>query len=105
MTIVTEGAGLRVSYQIQIWKRAHLRYPYIPTPVGNGMKIDENGNLEYDWTEGDILPQESIHILLENALDTDNDDDEENIRVASLSDITYDDGDDDFEDNSTALTN
>ena len=33
------------------------------------------------------------------------DNDEENIRVASLLDIIYDDGDDDFEDNPAALTN
>ena len=45
----------------------HLPYPDIPTPVGHGWKIDENGDLEYDWTEGDIFPQEMIDILSENA--------------------------------------
>ena len=55
------------------------------------------------WT--DILPQELVEILSENALDTDSDDDEENIRVTSLLNIIYDDGDDDFEDNCTALAN
>ena len=43
--------------------------------------------------------------MSENALDTVSDDDEENIRVSSLLDIIYDDGDDDFEDNSTVLAN
>ena len=95
---------LRVNYQIQEWKRAHSPYPDIPTPFGHVWKIDENGDLEYGWPEGDILPQELIDILSENAIDTDSDDDEENIRVASLSDIIYDDGDDDFED-ATALAN
>ena len=43
--------------------------------------------------------------MSDNALDTDSDEDEENIRVASLLDIIYDDGDDDFENTSTALAN
>ena len=59
------------------------------------MKIDEDGNLEYDWTECDL-----IDILSENALDTDSDYDEENIRATSLSDIIYDDGYYDFENSS-----
>ena len=40
--------------------------------------------------------------LSENAIDTD---DDEDIRVASLLDIIYDNGDDDFEENSTAPSN
>ena len=42
--------------------------------------------LEYDWTVGGILLQVFIDTMYENALDTDND--EENVQVSSLADTT-----------------
>ena len=59
---------------------------------------------ESAYTERDILPQELIDILSENAIDTDSDDDEENMWPAYRTSSTMTEIDD-FEDNSTALAN
>jgi hypothetical protein len=91
---------LRVNYQTRIWKNAHLPHPDIPSPVGHGWRLDETGNLTYEWTRGDIMPQELVDILSESAPDAnDTDDEEDNIQVNSLADVIYDDDDDADDDN------
>ena len=40
-----------------------LLYPDIPTPPAYRWMVDENGKLEYNLTEGNILLQEFIYIL------------------------------------------
>ena len=43
----------RANYQCAIWKRALLPQPSVPSPVGKGWKITEDG-LSVDWM--DLLP-------------------------------------------------
>ena len=57
----------------------------------------------WNLTVGDFLLQEFIDNMSENALDTDNDDEIE--QVTNLANIIYNDGFADAEDNSTALIN
>ena len=40
--------------------------PDIPGPVGHGWAMDDSGNLTYDWTNGEIMPQEIIGIICES---------------------------------------
>ena len=43
----------RVNYQCAIWERALLPQPSVPSPVGKGWKMTEDG-LSVDWME--LLP-------------------------------------------------
>jgi len=54
---------LRVNYQTFIWRHSHQAFSDIPSPVGNGWKMDDDGNLSIEWTDGDVLPQQLVDIL------------------------------------------
>ena len=58
----------RANYQAMIWNNSLERYPEIPSPVGHGWVLDESGKLNYDWTKGDIMPQELVDIICETEL-------------------------------------
>ena len=62
---------LRINYQINARKNKRLPYPAIHTPAEYRWYVDNNGDLEYDRTEGYILPHRLIGILYENAFDSD----------------------------------
>ena len=58
------------------------------------------GNLIYDWTKGDIMPQELIDIISETELGeenelTDGDEDGETEENDNMNDYIFDDSDDD----------
>ena len=40
----------RANYQALIWNNSLERYPDIPSPVGHGWLLDEEGKLGYHWT-------------------------------------------------------
>ena len=65
----------RANYQALVWNTAHDNFPDIPSPFGHGWTKDEHGSLEYQWTEGDILPQELADIVSDYASCDDDDDD------------------------------
>ncbi|GFN74406.1 hypothetical protein PoB_000091200 [Plakobranchus ocellatus] len=64
----------RANYQAMIWKRATESHPYVPAPVHNGWKF-ENDSLVIDWGE-EMFPREITDVLEDN-LGSDIDDDME----------------------------
>ena len=53
----------RVTYQVAIWKRAHVTKPDVPNPSrGHGWILKDNV-LEPMWTSGNILPQQMVDIV------------------------------------------
>jgi hypothetical protein len=80
----------------------------IPSPVGNGWKLDDDGDLSIEWTAGDVLPQKLIDILAsteteqsssETSQRSDNEpfelDIEEDDEVDNIIDMIFDDDQDD----------
>ena len=53
----------RANYQAFIWKHAHENLLQVPEPNGNGWCVDDSGNLQIDWLEGDVLPQSIVDII------------------------------------------
>ena len=54
----------RVNYQVARLKRSHIKVPVIPFPApDHGWVTSDDGVLEPEWTEGDILPQELVDIV------------------------------------------
>jgi hypothetical protein len=70
---------VRANYQSLIWKAALVPYATTPGPIGNGWTKDENENLTFHWTEGNILPPELLDILsaIPDDEDSQNSDDED----------------------------
>ena len=81
---------LRSNYQAYIWNRSQEQYPDIPSPDGNGWKVNERGELEIDWVKGDILPRELLDILPEEDVDSEDIDMDTEIEINNLDDIIYD---------------
>ena len=54
----------RANYQAYIWRNSHNQFVNIPSPVNNGWKLDEAGDLIVDWTSGDVLPQQLVDLLM-----------------------------------------
>ena len=54
----------RANYQTYIWKHSHIPYVNLPSPVDNGWKLAESGDLIVDWTSGDIMPQQLVDLLV-----------------------------------------
>ena len=80
---------LRANYQALIWNSADKAYQEIPSPDGHGWKLDEIGNISFEWTKGEILPNELIDILSNS---TDGEVEEEDIEMGvSLDDVVFDD--------------
>ena len=88
------------NYQALVLNSTQDCFPDIPEPIGHGWAIDDMGNLIYDWTKGDIMPQELIDIISEtesgeeNEL-TDGDKDGETEENDNMNDYIFDDSDDD----------
>ena len=54
----------RANYQALIWYMADHAAPNIPSPDGHGWEVID-GQLEIKWTEGDLLPQELVDVLVD----------------------------------------
>ena len=90
----------RANYQALVWNSAQDCFPDIPEPIGHGWAIDDMGNLIYDWTKGDIMPQELIDIISETESGEENeltngDEDGETEENDNMNDYIFDDSDDD----------
>ena len=60
----------RVNFQVCIWKRAHERYPEIPSPLDHGFYINaESDKLEPLWFDGDVIPKVLVDVLAEEEID------------------------------------
>ena len=56
----------RVNYQAYIWKHAHIPQLELPSPIGCGWKLDQEGHFIVDWIEN-ALPQQFVEVLTESA--------------------------------------
>jgi len=55
--------ALRANYIAYTWKQAHVTHPDIPSPLGLGWTRDAEGVLATQWSQGDIMPQDLLHVL------------------------------------------
>ena len=77
--------------------------------------LDESGKLNYDWTKGDIMPQEIVDIICETELeeerevsddseDSDNEDgyydetETDSVEIDNMVDVLFEESDDEDED-------
>ena len=58
----------RVNYQCLIWNRAGMTYPSLPEPEDSNGWILCDGMLQCKWTDGDMLPQELVDLIVEQAV-------------------------------------
>ena len=66
---------LRANYQAFIWRHAHIAKPNLPPPDGCGWIKDMDGNLQVDWFDGDMMPQDMADIVeTVNNVQTESDD-------------------------------
>lgn len=56
----------RANYQAMIWRQASQARPDLPSPDENGWVQTDNGTLEIDWCDGQILPSEIVDILADS---------------------------------------
>ena len=78
---------MRANYQARIWRLSVEAYPDLPSPYDSGRR-NENGNIEINWCDGEILPHELVDIVTK-----DNDDkemDEDNYNEPTADQILYD---------------
>ena len=54
----------RANYQAYIWTHAHIATIRLPSPVGCGWKLNEDGTIAVDWIK-DALPQPVVEVLSE----------------------------------------
>ena len=99
---------LRANYQSYIWKHSHLPYAHIPSPIGNGWCLDEDGYMCIDWTKGDIMPQKLVDVLASTDPDYDpgsketnydyepfENEIEEDYKIDNILDVIFDDDEND----------
>lgn len=66
----------RANYQALVWKEStNAYYPDLPSPEEHGWKINSNGDIDYNWCGGDIIPQELVDILSTNEPESNDSDD------------------------------
>ena len=82
--------ALRVNYQALIWDRAVYPMPDIPSPHDHGW-MNQSGELVYQWTDDQMVPDELASLVIEHGLC--DEDDDENDLIEKLHD-QKDDGDD-----------
>jgi hypothetical protein len=54
---------MRANYQAFLWEHAHIQFPEVKSPEGLGWFKVIDGALQIDWTDGDIMPQDTLTIL------------------------------------------
>ena len=89
----------RANYQTLLLNSTQERFPDIPEPIGHGWTTDDKGKLTYDWTYGDIMPQELTDIIGETELGeenvaTDSNEDGEIEKNDNMNDYIFADSDD-----------
>ena len=86
----------RANYQTFIWRNAHVQYPELPSPVGNGWIAGNSGKLEIHWTDDSILPQSILDIVGDMSSASEDDDGEqqcveEDDEVDNMIDMIFED--------------
>jgi hypothetical protein len=54
---------MRTNYQEFMWKHAHIQFPEVKSPGGLGWFKMTEGDLQIDWTDGDIMLQDTLTVL------------------------------------------
>ena len=84
----------RVNYQTARLKRSHIKIPEIPSPAPvHEWVTSDDGLLEPQWCDGDILPQEVVDIIQPDAAEDRGDSDEGDDDEGSDSEEDADDPD------------
>ena len=79
----------RVNYQVLLWKKSFMPHPNLPPPEAHGWKqSDEDGQLEFDWCEGSIMPNELVDIA--SSEQTEDQDDEVETTEDDISESLFD---------------
>ena len=91
----------RVSYQVAIWKRAHIAKPDIPHPTdGHGWTYGDNDVIIPKWTSGDIMPVQLVDVLEglegESGSECENSDDYDDAEEMLIDSSSSDESDDDL---------
>lgn len=82
----------RVNFQCMVWLHADIARPDLPKPdEGHGWVTDRDGQLDYQWTEGDILPIELADLLVEATSSTQNANDDEDNYVYNMQEDVLED--------------
>ena len=64
----------RVNYQTLLWKKSTISFPDLPPAEEHGWKVTLDGDLDYNWCAGDIVPQDLVDILSSYQPEDDEDD-------------------------------
>ena len=82
----------RANYQALIWYNASVANPEIPSPCGHGWKMEAD-QLEIQWTEGELMPQDLFEVLVrgEEPLDFQESLEDETPELVNLNDIVFED--------------
>ncbi len=75
-----------------IWCKADQAIPDIPSPEGHGWYQD-NGKLNFQWTDGDLMPKELVDVLIDELPDSDDEEIEHNQEIVSYTDDIFDSDD------------
>ena len=64
----------RVNYQTLLWKKSTISFPDLRPAEEHGWKVTLDGDLDYNWCAGDIVPQDLVDILSSYQPEGDEDD-------------------------------
>jgi hypothetical protein len=78
--------AVRANYQAFLWYNADKAIPNIPPPSGHGWNVADD-KLGIQWTEGDLMPQELVEVLMD---ESENSDEDEAPEVVDFSDVVFD---------------
>ena len=78
--------AMRANYQALIWYQADEASPSIPLPQGHGWDMVDS-QLQMQWTEGLLIPQELAEVLVEQPVHED--DEEEAPEMINLVDYVF----------------
>ena len=78
----------RANYQALIWKKADQATPSIPGPDGYGWNANVEGELEFCWTNGNLMPQELADIIT-GPLNPSSEDEDVTVNYEDISNVVF----------------
>ena len=81
-----------------LWKECFMPHPNVPDPVELGWKCNEEGHLEFDWCEGNMMPIDLIDVSVLEEANEEQEETTADVISESLSDEIFanEDSDDDL---------
>lgn len=81
----------RVNYQVYIWVHSHVNYPQLPDEQMSGWNLNPDG-IEFNWADGNIVPQELIEVLCNRPLEQEiSDSEDDDVELDNMLDMVYED--------------